>query len=135
MGIRIRQLNNEAGNAVLYAMLVAVVGAVLLSALLPFIVANLKASSASIENTRAYYTAAAGIEAVLADLAQGKDILDSGYTVPSVTLNDMAAEISIRSPDARLRKPSVQRWLDPGVSGGLERLGPGEEWIVRLNGI
>ncbi|MCH8309215.1 MAG: hypothetical protein IIB17_01805 [Chloroflexi bacterium] len=132
---RLRQLNDEAGNAVLYAMLVIVVGAILMSALLPFIAANLRAASASIDNTREYYTAAAGIEAVLADLIQGKNILDSGYAPPAVTLNDITAEISVGTPDTRLRKPSIQRWLDPGVSSGLNRLGPGEEWIVRLNGI
>lgn len=54
--------------------------------------------SNTLSSEEAYFTADAGIEAVLADLRRGSDALDGSYVIPVVDLNGFSASISVASP-------------------------------------
>ena len=103
--------------------------------MLGIINATTRASGSFQDSTKAYYAAAAGIEAVMGDLISGDDALDAGYTPPSVRVNGIDVIISITSPQVDLPPKATFRYLDPGASQGLASLGSGETWSVKLNGV
>ena len=76
----------------------------------------------TLSSEEAYFTADAGVEAVLADLRQGADALDGSYVVPTVTLNGFTASIAISPPsrDAYVAYGSV--FVDPEIQASLSPL-------------
>lgn len=76
----------------------------------------------------ALYATDAGIEAVLADLQQGKDPLRPDYVVPAPALNDYQATVTVQPAQAFPPLLEPYRYLDPGASTSLKRLETGEHW-------
>ena len=82
----------------------------------------------TLSSEEAYFTADAGIEAVLADLRRGSDALDGSYVVPAVDLNGYTASISVASPsrDAYVAYGSV--FVDPEIGSSLSPLAGGADF-------
>ncbi|MEK7817221.1 MAG: hypothetical protein AAB281_03105, partial [Actinomycetota bacterium] len=95
--------HGEAGQILLIALIISAFAVTVVLALLPLVSSGLRATAAATDSTRAYYTAAAGVEAVLADLVVGRDILAPGYAAPAVALNDLTASITVRTPELNAR--------------------------------
>ncbi len=81
------------------------------------------------------FTKEAGIEAVMADLLEGKDAMAPGYAPPSLNLNGVAVTISVTVPPTDPGPRTLYRYIDPGTKQGLASLAPGTTWSVKLNGV
>ena len=124
---------SQKGQIILLTMLGISLGALAVGALLAIANASSRASGDFQDRTDAYYAAAAGIEAVMADLLDSQNALDPAYSVPSVTVNGLTPTISVTSPEVDLSPRVRFRYIDPGVSRGLSPASPGSLWIVKLN--
>lgn len=120
------------GQALIFVLLIMLLGFVFLGAFLGLLNVNLLASGKAIDWSREYYSALSGIEAVIADLLQGKDAL-VGYTPPAIIINDLAVSLSISPPVEK--RPIAYLYIDPGAGTGLYPLPPKSHWLVQLWGI
>ena len=128
-------IKNQSGQILLLTLIMTGLGGVITGAMLGFLNGSSRGSGTFLDSTDAYYAAAGGIEAVMADLLEGDDALDLGYTVPSVTLNGIPVTISVAPPQVDLAPKAVYRYIDPGAGQGLASLAPGGMWTVILKGV
>jgi hypothetical protein len=128
-------MNSERGQALIWVVLIMALGSLVITGLLSYVSASLRADKFARERTGARYTAEAGAEAVLLDLLGGVDALSPGYTVPSVSLNGYSAAISISAPDSQPSPPARYWYFDPGAGTGLSPLAGGAHWQFQVNNI
>ena len=132
-------LKNQAGQILILTLMVTGVSALSTGAMLAVVNVASRSSGDFRTNTEAYYSAAAGIEAVIADLLNGVDALPSTgdpYTPPSIGLNEQPAVMGIDPPGAGNARPkSTYRYIDPGAEAGLAALAPDATWSLEVNGV
>ena len=119
-------------------MVVTGVGALSSGAMLGIVNSATRSSGHFQDSANSYYTAAGGIESVMADLLEGQDALETGdtpYQPSCVQLNDFEARISVTPPQVDQPPKAVYRYIDPGASQGLAPLAAGAVWEVALNGV
>jgi len=126
---------SQVGQVLALTLLVTGLGSLSTGAMLGIITSSSRSSGAFQDSAQAYYAAASGIEAVMADLVAGKDALAPSYTVPSVTLNGHTVAISIAPPQVDVTPRAIYRYIDPGAGDGLAALAPKAVWRVKLNGV
>ena len=125
---------SQSGQVLLLTMVVIAVGALTTGGLLAVAISSSRASGTFLDQTDAYYAAAAGIEEVMADLLEGKDALDPSYTVPSPTVNGFPVIVSVTAPLVDRAPRATYRYIDPGASADLASVAPGVTRSVKLGG-
>ena len=130
-----RLVAGQAGQLLPLTVILSTFGMTVTTALVVYVQGNLGATEKTREREVAYYTATAGIEAVLADAAQGRDLLSPAYTSPSVTVNDQTPAITIAAPPATGWPTLLYRYIDIGAATGLVSLAPGITWSVEVSGV
>ena len=127
---------SQAGQVLALTLVMTGVGAISTGSMLLFVTTATRTSGFFTDSSEAFYATASGIELVMADLVDGVDILDAGYTPPSIDLNGVTGDVTVTAPliTDLTPKPSF-RYIDPGVVEGLTTLASGDIWSVKLNGV
>lgn len=81
-----------------------------------FLATHFRSIANAEDGERIYYAFDASIEAALADLVRGADLLDASYSPPSVALNDVTPSITIADPGSVATLAPLPQFFDPGVS-------------------
>jgi hypothetical protein len=89
----------------------------------------------SLTEEEAYFTADAGIEAVLADLRAGTDVLDAGYVLPTVTLNGVTASLSVSEPPRDVYVPFGSVFVDPESETSLSPLAGNTDFLYVVDNV
>jgi hypothetical protein len=89
----------------------------------------------TISEEERYFTADAGIEAVLADLRKGSDVLDAGYVIPAVFLNGYTADISVASPTRDAYVPFGAVFVDPQTEASLSPLAGNGDFLYTIENV
>ena len=118
-----------------FVILILGLGMLLVTPLLGNVSTGLFSSRVTTEDEFAYYAADAGIEAVVGDIRQGTDVLDPSYTIPSVTLNNYTAAISISGPIRLDPIPYGPILADPGAASILSPLADTTEGLYEIQSV
>ncbi|MBI2830152.1 MAG: hypothetical protein HYX81_03235 [Chloroflexi bacterium] len=134
----IRKLSRgERGLLLPLAILLLTAGTLLVMAVMPYLNTMLRVGYKEREQAMARYAAEAGINRVIADMVRGADAypttyvtvqphragqpyetftITTSYTIPSVTVNNYPATVTISLPTGSQSKPATQQnYVDPGV--------------------
>ena len=93
-------------------MVVLAVGAVSTTT---FLSAHFRSITEAEDGERVYYALDAAVEAVIADVVRGADIVDPSYVVPTTTVNGITPTVTTTVPAAAATPTPVQQYFDPGV--------------------
>ena len=110
---------SEAGLVMPLLLILMLFGMLLAIPFLGFVGQRVDDARDEVEDEEAYFTADAGIEAVLADLRQGTDALDGPYTLPSVTINGLTAAYRCPGLPEKTLVPSGPVFVDPEIASAL----------------
>ena len=107
-------LDDQRGQALLFAVIAMAAGSLLVGAFLEYLSVSLKVTNASKDNLAQRYAAEAAIQAVARDLVQGQDALSGGYIAPTVSVNGYNVTPTVTAPTGStpLR---VYSYIDPGT--------------------
>jgi len=153
--LRFNSTRGERGQLLPLAIVLLSVGALLITALLPYVSTMLQSGHKERELAMARYAAEAGINRVTADMIRGADAypttyittsphkagqsydtfeITTGYTIPSVAVNDYSTTLAISLPTESQAKPADQQnYVDPGViHPHLATLEAGYAYLMRL---
>lgn len=130
-----RLWRSERGQLLPLTVILSTFGIVVSTAMVVYIQGNLQATLKSQGRETSYYTATSGIEAALADVSRGLDLLGPTYTPPAITINGDDPIIAVSGPVSAGRPTLRYRYLDGGAATGLAPLGPGSSWVVQVNGV
>lgn len=122
------------GQILFLVLIVMIVGFMVMGALLSLLNANILAGGRYMDYTMEYLVALSGLEALVADLAGGKDGLAPGYDPPKVEINNLRASFTISTPTGN-GPPIAFLYLDPGTTSGLSPLRPNTAWTIKLWGV
>ena len=131
----LREPEGERGYIMAWSLIILVFAFIAITVLLSYMRTSLGLNNNDLENAEEYYAADAGVVAVLADLTQGVDILDPGYSAPPVVLNGKEVTISISAPAPGSGPPVQYRYFDPCSGGGLNPLPPHSHHIYQIDDV
>lgn len=122
-------MREERGQVLIFVMVVMVLGALVVAPLLAYVNTSFRVIKSSQDNIATYYAADAGMEAVIADLLLGLDILSEDYEVPTVSLGGYDVNIEITLAENLAPPPSqAELYIDPGIAFGLDPLEADSVW-------
>lgn len=114
------------------AIIALALGAFLVVPLIATLTAALSTARLTTEDEFAYYSADAGIEAVVADLRQGKDPLAGGYATPTVALNNYTSTITVSVPPRTDMLAFGEVFSDPETQTSLNPLAASTEFLHQI---
>lgn len=114
-----RVVSEERGFVLPLVLILLLFGLVLVIPFLDFARLRFGDLQESIQLEEKWFAADAGIEAVIADLRLGSDVLDGGYVIPAVELNDYTPSISISTPPRDAMVPFGAVFVDPETATSL----------------
>lgn len=117
----------------LIAITILGLGMIVLVPAMALVDASFRSVGRASERADELYSAEAAIETVVADLRQGADILDVGYTTPTLDVNGLSPYISIVPPPAAF--PRIFVFADPGTSVEMAPLAPGASFEYVVHGV
>ncbi len=112
---------NENGSVLSIVLIAIFVGAILIFVSTSFFSTIMIRSGQNIDNVKNRYLAEAGLNFVVADILEGKDIQSSNYT-ELITLDDQEIELNVEKPFYAMGPTSSYYYIDPGVDKGLSSL-------------
>ncbi len=119
----------------LLVLIAMVFGTLAIGGFLTLASTSLKASSKNTDLLWARYAAEAGVNAVTKDLFQGMNVLTSGYTTPSFTINNYSPVISISTPSPGTEPSGSYQYVDPGATRGLKTPGSQTHYFITMDNV
>ena len=109
-------------------------GVLLVTPMLSHVSTGLISAKGTTEDEFAYYSADAGIEAVLHSVRQGDDVLDASYQIPIISLNNYTSTVTILGPPRPDVIPFGPIFADPGTESGagLSPLSSTAEYLYEI---
>lgn len=133
MGLLRGFLRGQGGQLLVTTLVVGTVGIMTTTAMVGVVQMNIRVEKKGHGEEISYYTATGAIEAVLADVAIGKDILAPDYVLPQVTLNHQEPRLAVSDPSAFSRPKTQPRYLDPWADSDTRTLAPKQAFDLVLN--
>jgi hypothetical protein len=133
--VLVRLIRGERGAILALTVILSTFGIVVSTSALALVGGHLQVSKTYEVRGASYYTAKAGMDAAMADMLLGVNLLRQGYQPPQLTVNNLPVTVTVAAPAGAFRPKAVFRYVDPGVQTGLASLGPGNAWTVRLEGV
>ena len=76
---------------------------------------HFRSISSAEDGERLYYAMDAGIEAAMADLVRGADLLAPAYNPPEIDVNNVRTTVTIDSPGESANREPMLQYFDPGL--------------------
>jgi len=126
---------DQRGQALAWTLIIMVFGSLVIGSFLPFVAGSFAAVRKVEDKLFASEANQAAIEAVLADLVSGVDILAGSYAPPQLTVNELNPALVLSEPPAGADTGAIFRFLDPGATAGLASLAAGARVTVPVHGV
>ena len=85
------------------------------------------------DGERLYYAMDAGIEAAMADLVRGADLLDPAYNPPELDVNNVRTTVTIDSPGESANLEPILQYFDPGLRDpDLVMISSGRRYLLHI---
>ena len=124
---------DERGQLLMIAMAILGLGAIIVVPAMTYVNASFRSVGNAAERTDERYAAEAAIEAVVADLRQGVDVLDGGYVPPVVVVNDITPVVTAFAPATAF--PRIFVFADPNTTTDLAPLAPATSFLYVVHGV
>ena len=94
---------------------------------------HFRSISSAEDGERLYYAMDAGIEAAMADLIRGADLLDPAYRPPEIELNGVRTTVTIDSQGDSSSLDSILQYFDPGLRDpDLLMIPSGQRYLLHI---
>ena len=127
--------DGQHGYLLISVILIMAVGSLIIPAALGYTSVSLRSTGDALDNAGEYYAADAAVLAVTADVLQGVDILDPGYTKPTVTLGGVTSAISLSAASTSSGPVVGPRYFDPRTNGALPPLFAGQDYTFQIDNV
>ena len=98
-----------------------------------FLATHFRSISSAEDGERFYYAMDAGIEAAMADLIRGADLLDPAYISPELEVNNVRTTITIESPGKSANLEPTLQYFDPGLRDpDLVMIPSGQRYLLHI---
>lgn len=124
-------LGNQDGFTLPFVVIMLAVSVVAVSSVM-FLATHFRSITSAEDGERSYYALDAAVEAVMADLVRGADLLDS-YNPPAVTINGLTPSVTIATPGSAASPTPLQQYFDPGLRHPhLATIPEGKRYLVHV---
>ena len=94
---------------------------------------HFRSNSSAEDGERLYYAMGAGIEAAMADLIRGADLLDPAYSPPEINVNGVRTTVTVDSQGASANLDPILQYFDPGLrDSDLLMIASGQRYLLHI---
>ena len=94
---------------------------------------HFRSISSAEDGERLYYAMDAGIEAAMADLVRGADLLAAAYDPPELEVNNVSTTVTIDSPGESAILDPILQYFDPGLRDpDLVMIPSGQRYLLHI---
>ena len=130
---RIRSFALEQGGFTLPFVLVMIAISLVAISSVTLLATHFRSISAAQDGERLYYAMDAGIEAAMADLVRGADLLDPSYKPPELNVNAVKTTVTIDSQGEAARPDPTLQYFDPGLRDpDLLTISSGQRYLLHI---
>lgn len=128
-------MRGERGQTLPLALIFVAMAGLLLTFLIPHFGAVARSEANLAKREKAYWTAEAGVNLVMADLAHGADALSPRYSPPRPSLNGLTAQVKLSRPKGE-GPPCGEHYFDPGTAcPSFKLLRAGSGYLLRIKSL
>lgn len=125
---------DENGSVLIIVLIAIFVGAILIFVSTSLFSTIMIKSGQNVDSAKNRYLAQAGLNLVVADILEGKEVKSSNYTEPLI-LDDEEIVLSIEKPFYAMGPTSSYYYIDPGVEKGLSSLRAQQSYFFFLESV
>jgi hypothetical protein len=94
---------------------------------------HFRSISSAEDGERLYYAMDAGIEAAMADLIRGADLLDPAYSPPEIDVNGVKTTVTVDSLGESANLDPILQYFDPGLRDpALLMISSGQRYLLHI---